>query len=106
LGAWLPLDERIKFLEKGVEPITTKVVENSEEILNQLTKFNRSSRQIYACSTIEGLGLIRKNYPEFHIKILQKYKNGAHRGVKWITTINTKSDAEEVRIFFKSGLSD
>jgi signal transduction histidine kinase len=95
----LPLDKRIKYIEKGIEPITTRVIEKPEEILNQITKFNRSSGQIYACSTIEGLRLIRKNYPKFHIKILQKYKKGDHRGVKWITTINTKSDAEEVRFF-------
>ena len=95
----LPLEKRIEYIEKGIEPITTKVIEKPEEILNQIAKFNRSSKQICACSTIGGLELIRKNYPEFQSKILQKYKKGEHGGVKWITTINTKTDAEEARFF-------
>jgi signal transduction histidine kinase len=95
----LPLDKRIKYLEKGIEPITTKVLEKPDEILNQIRKFNTSSNQIYAFSTIEGLIMIRKNFPEFHSKILQKYEKGEHLGVKWITTINTKADTEEVRFF-------
>ncbi|WP_458746638.1 hypothetical protein [Candidatus Nitrosocosmicus sp. T] len=98
----LPLDKRIKYLEKGIEPITTKVLEKPDEILNQIRKFNTSSNQIYAFSTIEGLIMIRKNFPEFHSKILQKYEKGEHLGVKWITTINTKADTEEVRFFLES----
>ena len=78
------------------------MLEKPEEILNQITKFNRSSKQICDCSTIEGLKLIRKNYPEFHNKILQKYKKGEHGGVRWITTIDTKTDVEGVRFFLKS----
>lgn len=74
----LPLDKRIKYLQKGIEPITTKVLVKPAEILNQITKFNNSSNQIYVLSTIEGLGLIRKNFPEFHSKILQRYKKGEH----------------------------
>ncbi len=99
----IPLDKRIQYIEKGIDPITTRVLEKPEDILNQITKFNRSSKQICACSTIEGLQLIRKNYPEFHNKILQKYKNGEHAGVKWITTINTKTDAKEARFFLNQG---
>ena len=95
----LPLAERIVYLEKGIEPVITKVLEKPDEILNQITKFNTSSNQICAFSTIEGLILIRKNFPEFHSKIVQKYKKGEHSGVKWITTINTKDHAKLVRFF-------
>lgn len=95
----LPLEERIEYLEKGIEPVITKVLENPEEILDQITKFYSSSNEICACSTIEGLELIQKNFPEFHSKILQKYTEGQHAGTRWITTINTKDHAELIRFF-------
>ena len=94
----LPLEERIEYLEKGVEPVITKVLK-IQEILDQITKFYSSSNEISACSTIEGLELVHKTFPEFHNKILQKYTKGQHAGTRWITTINTNDHVKLVRFY-------
>ncbi|MDQ4073434.1 MAG: HAMP domain-containing histidine kinase [Thermoproteota archaeon] len=100
----LPLDKRIDFLERGIEPKETKVLEKPEEILRQLVKFSNSSREICACSSIEGLKLLYKNFPDFQKRIQLKHKMGKHSGVRWITSINTQSDAEVVKTFLNESI--
>ena len=96
----LPLEERIEYLEKGVEPVITKVFRRSRgnpRIKSQNS--TSSSNEISACSTIEGLELVHKTFPEFHNKILQKYTKGQHAGTRWITTINTNDHVKLVRFY-------
>ena len=66
--------------------------------------FYKDSNEISYCSPVEGINLINKNFLELHKEILDKYRNGKHKGIRWITSINNNKDIELVKTFLDEGM--
>jgi signal transduction histidine kinase len=81
-----------------------KVLKNIDEILRKGKDLLESSYEFLICSRISGLRLVYNNYFDLYEKIMNKYKQGEHKGIKLLTTIADKDAADIVKKFLKIGV--
>jgi signal transduction histidine kinase len=99
--------QKKKEIDEGketIQPIKTEVLQNQKDILKRLLEFYKDSDEISYCSPVEGIKLINNNFFELHNEILDKYRNGNHKGIRWITSINNDKDTELVKTFLDEGI--
>ncbi len=63
------------------------------------------STEFTVCSKSTGLRLAYNNYFDTYQKIMVKQKNKGHRGIRLVTSILNKDDAELVSKFFGIGVN-
>ena len=90
--------------KETIQSIKTEVLQNQNDILKRLLDFYKDSNEISYCSPVEGINLINNNFLELHKEILDKYRNGKHKGIRWITSINSNKDIELVKTFLDEGI--
>jgi signal transduction histidine kinase len=81
-----------------------KILKNIDEILRKGKDILESSYEFLFCSRVSGLRLAYNNYFSLYEKIIDKYKNGEHKGIKLITTIADKDAADLVKKFLDIGV--
>ena len=99
--------QKTKEMNEGketIQSIKTEVLQNQNDVLKRLLYFYKDSNEISYCSPVEGINLINKNFLELHKEILAKYRNGKHKGIRWITSINSNKDIELVKTFLDEGM--
>ncbi|HZH38448.1 MAG TPA: HAMP domain-containing sensor histidine kinase [Bacillales bacterium] len=99
----IPYEQRIIEVEQGIERIKTEVLENPQDISKRITDLARNSDYMCICTTFGGMRLIFNNFFETYKDVLEKHRNGKHRGIRWLSSIN-KSDIELVKIFLNEGM--
>ena len=99
----MPAEQRIREIEEGIERLETITLKNSTEIAKRITKNIESSNEIKISSHPGGLELICNNFLESYTKVLDKFKKGEHKGIRFITTID--KDNERLALsFLKEGV--
>jgi two-component system, OmpR family, sensor histidine kinase VicK len=83
-----PAEQRIKEIEEGIEHVETVSVKNISDIAKRINKNIESSNEIKIASHPGGLELIYNNFLGSYKKVLNRYRGGEHKGVRFITTIN------------------
>jgi len=82
-----------------------KVLQNVDEILKKGKDILESSTEFLACSKFGGMRLVYNNYFDTYEKVMiNKYRKGEHKGIRWITSITDKDSADLVRIFLNIGV--
>jgi signal transduction histidine kinase len=82
-----------------------KVLQNVDEILKKGKDILESSTEFLACSKFGGMRLVYNNYFDTYEKVMMnKYRKGEHKGIRWITSITDKDSADLVRIFLNIGV--
>jgi signal transduction histidine kinase len=82
-----------------------KVLQNVDEILKKGENILQSSTEFLACSKFNGMRLVYNSYFDSYEKVmLNKYRKGEHRGIRWITSIIDKDSADLVRLFLNIGV--
>ena len=104
-GVQLSLTERDmkQYLSSVLKEI--KVLQNVDEILNQGEDILQSSTEFLACSKFNGMRLVYNSYFDAYEEVmLNKYRKGEHKGIRWITSIIDKDSADVVRLFLNIGV--
>jgi hypothetical protein len=97
-------------IEKAAAPppispsIITTVLENLKEIMDRAKHTTENSAQISVCSTFNGLQMAQNIIFDSLIQVLNKYRQGQHKGVRWLGCMNTKEDIEVVKKFLDLGM--
>ena len=99
-----PSKKKIKDIEEGLESAKTEVLENQDEIRKAVTDLALKSNHICICTTIGGIKLIYDNLFDAYKEVLKKYRNGEHKGIRLVTSINHSKDIEIVKLFSKLGI--
>jgi signal transduction histidine kinase len=82
-----------------------KVLQNVDEILKKGKDILESSIEFLACSKFGGMRLVYNNYLDTYEKvIMNKYRKGEHKGIRWVTSITDKDSANLVRLFLNIGV--
>jgi signal transduction histidine kinase len=82
-----------------------KVLQNVDEILKKGKDILESSVEFLACSKFGGMRLVYNNYFDTYEKVMMnKYRKGEHKGIRWVTSITDKDNADLVRIFLNLGV--
>ena len=98
-----PAEERFKEIEEGTKRYQTKIIRDSNEILEE-TKRMADTSDRYSVSSVSGGLLYAYNYAFDQFKsILERHRTGVHGGIRWLTTID-KSCTEAARKFIELGM--
>ena len=100
----ISVEQRIREIEQGIDPIKTEVLENEEEISKRIIDLVKKSNDVRIYSTTGGMQLIYNNFFEVYKDIVKKHRKGEHRGIRWITSIYNKNDIELVSVFLNEGI--
>jgi len=94
------LEEEGKGLEINYE---AKIIKKPNEIINRIIHLAETSSQLLIVSSYGGMQLIYNNFFDHYKKILDEYKTGESKGIKWICNIE-KENLEIAKIFLKMGM--
>ena len=87
-----PAEQRIREIEEGIERVETVALKNSTEIAKRIKKNIESSNEIKISPHAGGLELIYNNFLGSYRKVLDRYRKGEHKGIRFITTINKDNE--------------
>jgi two-component system, OmpR family, sensor histidine kinase VicK len=99
----IPAERKIREIEEGITYYESKVLESPDEIFKQIIHLGETSTGLSIVSSFGGMQLIYNNFFDLYKKILDKYKKGEGKGIKWICSINEDS-IDLVQIFLKLGM--
>ena len=94
------LEEEGKGLEINYE---AKIIKKPNEIINRIIHLAETSSQLLIVSSYGGMQLIYNNFFDHYKKILDEYKTGESKGIKWICNIE-KENLEIAKLFLKMGM--
>ena len=100
-----PYEERIRNLKEELEPKKTEIIADDEEISKRIIQIINKSEYLCIYSVIGGD--LQFSYINFFYaigEILEKQRNGDHKGIRWITSINDDNDVELVKILLYEGV--
>lgn len=80
----------------------TKVLENQEEISEKIKDLIETSDELLVCSDFDGMHMIYNNFFDSYKRALDKYKNGKHKGIRWIGTIINKGMVSDLIEIFEN----
>src|SRR6478672_6803283 len=93
----IPGEQKIKEIEEGIEPIKTQLLQNPHDIFKATLEFYKKSNQIKSCFPVEGLNVIYRDFSNSRQEILDKYRQGKHKGIRWVTSLKNKKDVDIVK---------
>jgi two-component system, OmpR family, sensor histidine kinase VicK len=99
----IPAERKIREIEEGITHYESKVLENPDEIFKQIIHLGETSNELSIVSSFGGMQLIYNNFFDLYKKILDKYRRGEGRGIKWICSINEAS-IDLTKIFVNLGM--
>jgi two-component system, OmpR family, sensor histidine kinase VicK len=99
----IPSEQRIREIETGVHPISTRIFEDQDQIINELRRFNNRATKLSICSAFGGMQMSYKYLFDTFLDIVEKCKKGEGEGVRWIINID-KDNLDLVKVFLKSGI--
>ena len=84
----IPAEEKIRELEEGIIPYQTKLIQESDSIIKEIIQINERSNEMCICATAGGIQFTYNYLFEVTNKLLEKYKRGEHKGIKYISNID------------------
>jgi len=76
---------------------TTKVLENSDEIVKHVIHLAESSNGLSIVSVSGGMELIYNSFFDLYRKILDDYRGGQGKGIKWVINMEGKEGKDLVK---------
>lgn len=83
---------------------STQVVQNQGDTLGKLVAAIQNSNWLYGCSSFPSLRMIGEIIDVPLSKVLKQCKEGKHKGVRWIGTIETYDDIKIVKKYLQLGI--
>ncbi|HEX5519603.1 MAG TPA: HAMP domain-containing sensor histidine kinase, partial [Candidatus Nitrosocosmicus sp.] len=101
----IPAEQKIKEIEEGIEQIKTQVLQNPQDIFKATIEFYKRSNWIKSYFPIEGLNIINRDFSDFRQEILERYSQGKHKGIRWITSLKNKKDVDFIKSYIDKGIN-
>ena len=51
----IPAEQKIREIEEGIQPVSTRILEDQDEIIKELRRLNNSSTRLSVCSAFGGM---------------------------------------------------
>src|SRR5712691_10871170 len=96
--------QRIREIDEGIVSYETKVLEEDEKKIKRFKGYLENSNQLSVCTQDNRLQFVYNNFFKVIEKILDKSKNGEHKGIRWLTSIKDKDSANLAKIFLDYGV--
>src|SRR5215467_5875538 len=99
----IPAEQRIREIEESVQPVSTRVLEDQVQIINEIRRLNYSSTRLSVCSAFGGMQMGYKYLFDSYMDIVDKHQKGEGKGMRWIINID-KENVNLVKVFLKAGI--
>jgi two-component system sensor histidine kinase VicK len=99
----IPAEERIREIQEGKVRYQTRIIENPDEIIRQISRLTASSNELSTCLSSGGLHYSHKYFFDIKKKLLDKQKKGEHKGIRYITNIDN-DNVELAKLYHDSGI--
>jgi two-component system, OmpR family, sensor histidine kinase VicK len=94
----VPAKQRIKEIEEGISSSAsvtlhyeTRIIDNSDEIIKEISRLTASSNELATCLTSGGMQYSHKYFFDIKKKLLDKQKKGEHKGLRYVTNIDNQN---------------
>jgi len=84
----IPSEQRIREIDEGVQPVSTRILEDQDQIINEIRRSNSSSSRVSICSAFGGMQMSYKYLFESYVNVLDKHQKGEGEGMRWIINID------------------
>src|SRR5437660_812485 len=78
-------EQRIREIDEGIVHYETRIIEDSQEIIKEISRLTASSNELYTCLTPGG---IQYSYNYFFGIKKKLLRNQKHKGIKYISNID------------------
>ena len=99
----IPSEQRIREIEEDTRPVSTRVLEDQNQIINEIRRLNYSSTRLSVCSAFGGMQMDYKYLFDSYMNIVDKHQKGEGKGMRWIINID-KENLNLVKLFLKAGI--
>ncbi len=99
----IPAEQKIREIEEGVQPVSTRILEDPDQIVNEIRHLNNSSTRLSVCSAFGGMQMSYKYLFDSFMNIVDKHQKGEGKGMRWIIKID-KENVNLVKVFLKAGI--
>jgi two-component system, OmpR family, sensor histidine kinase VicK len=96
-------EQRIREIEEGIHPVSTRILEDQDQIIKEIRRLNYSSTRLSVCSAFGGMQMGYKYLFDSYTNIVDKHQKGEGKGMRWIINID-KENLDLVKVFLKSGI--
>jgi signal transduction histidine kinase len=95
----VPAERRIKEIEEGTSSLSaaarlhykTRIIDNSDEIVKEISRLTASSNKLDNCLNSGEMQYSYNHFFDIKKKLLDKQKEGKHKGIRYITNINNEN---------------
>ena len=95
--------KKIKEIEEGTVHYETRLIENAQEIINEISRLTDSSTELCTCLTAGGMQYSYNHFFDIKKKLLDKQKKGEHKGIRYISNID-KNNMNLVKRLLNAGV--
>jgi hypothetical protein len=88
LSKAIPAERRIKEIEEGIMSHETKIIENPDEIVKEISRLTADSNQLSTCLPSGGIQYSYTYFFEIKKRLLDKQKRGEHKDIRYVTDID------------------
>ena len=99
----MPGEQRIREIQEGMVRYQTRIVENPDEVIRQISRYSACSNELSTCLSSGGLRYSHKYFFEIKKKLLNRQKKGEHKGIRYITNIDS-SNVEIAKLYLAAGI--
>jgi two-component system, OmpR family, sensor histidine kinase VicK len=99
----LSAEQKIRQIEEGITPSRTEIIRETD-MAARIAEAISSSSYLCVCASFKNLRLLEKVMKRSLKKLLEDYRDGKHKGIRWIGSIETEEDIEIVNRFLTLGM--
>jgi signal transduction histidine kinase len=96
-------EKKIKEIEEGTVHYETRLIEDPQEIVREISRLTASSNELCTCLTAGGMQYSYKHFFDIKKKILDKQKKGEHKGIRYISNID-RDNVNLAKILLNTGI--
>jgi two-component system, OmpR family, sensor histidine kinase VicK len=104
----IPSVQKIQEIEEGKMQVTTRILQNEDEITKELIRLNTTASRLSICSVFGGMQMSHKYLFDSYQKILNNEVRSevseSDQRIRWITNIDSGDSLDLVRVFLGAGI--
>src|SRR5919202_1660384 len=96
-------EKKIKEIEEGTVHYETRLIEDAQEIVKEISRLTASSTELCTCLTAGGMQYSYNHFFDIKKKLLDKQKKGEHKGIRYLIDID-RDNVNLARILLDAGI--
>ena len=96
-------ERRIREIEEGTISHESRIIENPDEIVKEISRLTANSNELATCLPSGGMQYSYKFFFDLKKRLLDRQRQGQHKGIRYVTNID-KDNIQIAKIYLESGI--